>query len=44
MIAEAAYFQAEKRGFQPGYELADWLEAEKNIDSSLAMAANTLPA
>lgn len=27
-IAEAAYFRAEKRGFAPGNELDDWLEAE----------------
>lgn len=31
MIAEAAYFKAEKRGFYPGYELCDWLEAEKEL-------------
>jgi hypothetical protein len=27
-IAVAAYFKAEKRGFVPGHELDDWLEAE----------------
>ncbi|EIC28229.1 DUF2934 domain-containing protein [Methylomicrobium album] len=27
-IAVAAYFKAEKRGFTPGRELEDWLEAE----------------
>ena len=31
-IAEAAYWRAERRGFQPGYELEDWLSAEKEID------------
>ena len=31
MIAEAAYYKAEKRNFYPGYELDDWLEAEKEI-------------
>jgi len=25
MIAEAAYYQAERRGFAPGFELEDWL-------------------
>ncbi|WP_446809207.1 DUF2934 domain-containing protein [Methylomonas sp. 2BW1-5-20] len=30
-IAEVAYFKAEKRGFLPGYELGDWLEAEKEV-------------
>jgi hypothetical protein len=29
MIAEAAYYRAEKRHFAPGQELDDWLEAEK---------------
>lgn len=33
MIAEAAYYRAEKRGFEPGKELEDWLEAEKEIDA-----------
>lgn len=28
MIAEAAYYKAEKRGFVSGYEKQDWLEAE----------------
>jgi hypothetical protein len=27
-IAHAAYLRAEKRGFSPGQEVADWLEAE----------------
>lgn len=31
MIAEAAYFRAEKRGFAPGFELFDWLDAEREI-------------
>lgn len=31
MIADAAYFRAEKRGFQPGHELEDWLAAEQEI-------------
>lgn len=31
MIAEAAYFRAEKRGFAPGDECRDWLEAEREI-------------
>ncbi len=28
-IAEAAYYKAEKRGFEAGFEQEDWLEAEK---------------
>ncbi|MGR8979229.1 MAG: DUF2934 domain-containing protein [Gammaproteobacteria bacterium] len=31
-IAEMAYFKAEKRGFIPGFEEADWFEAEKEFD------------
>jgi Protein of unknown function (DUF2934) len=27
-IAEAAYYRAERRGFEPGYEVEDWLAAE----------------
>lgn len=32
MIAEAAYFRAEQRGFMPGDELGDWLQAEAEVD------------
>ncbi|HVA36502.1 MAG TPA: DUF2934 domain-containing protein [Candidatus Dormibacteraeota bacterium] len=35
MIAEAAYFIAEHRGFSPGCELDDWLEAEREVDRVL---------
>jgi len=31
MIAEAAYFRAEKRDFAPGHELEDWLDAEAEV-------------
>jgi hypothetical protein len=31
LIAVAAYHRAEKRGFAPGYELQDWLDAEADI-------------
>ena len=33
MIAEAAYYRAENRGFAPGWETEDWLAAEKEIDA-----------
>lgn len=33
-IAEIAYFKAEGRGFAPGYELSDWLEAEQELNLS----------
>jgi len=35
MIAEAAYYCAERRGFAPGGELQDWLEAEAQIQARL---------
>ena len=35
-IAEAAFFLAEARGFTPGRELDDWLEAERAVDARLA--------
>ena len=31
MIAEAAYFRAERRGFAHGSELQDWIEAVEEI-------------
>ena len=35
MIAEAAYYRAEQRGFVPGHEMADWLLAESDIERAL---------
>jgi hypothetical protein len=28
-VAETAYYLAEKRGFEPGFEVDDWCAAEK---------------
>lgn len=36
MIAEAAYFNAERRGFAPGNEMSDWLQAEADVEALLA--------
>lgn len=33
LVAEAAYYRAEKRGFAPGNDLQDWVEAEHEIAS-----------
>lgn len=33
MVRERAYLKAEKRGFLPGHELDDWLEAENEIEN-----------
>lgn len=35
MIAEAAYFKAERRGFNGGDAVRDWCEAEVEIDARL---------
>lgn len=35
MIAEAAYFCAERRGFDPGHEIEDWCTAEAQVDEAL---------
>jgi hypothetical protein len=35
MVAAAAYFIAERRGFEPGHELEDWVAAEAAVDSRL---------
>lgn len=43
MIAEAAYHRAERRGFEPGYELDDWLAAEKEVDALLAAGRQMPP-
>lgn len=36
MIAEAAYYLAEQRGFASGRDQEDWLLAEKRIDDALS--------
>jgi hypothetical protein len=33
MVAEAAYYLAERRGFAPGKALDDWLQAEDEIEA-----------
>ena len=38
MIAKMAYYRAEKRGFEPGWEQEDWLESEKLVDEMLSKA------
>lgn len=35
MIEEAAYYIAEKRGFKPGNDQQDWLEAERQIRNKM---------
>lgn len=38
LIAQAAYFIAERRGFAPGNELEDWLQAEAEIEACMKAA------
>jgi hypothetical protein len=39
MIAQAAYFSAERRGFAPGNDVADWLMAEADVARQAAAHA-----
>lgn len=39
LIAEAAYFRAQRRGFAPGGEVEDWLAAEAEVDARLLHSA-----
>ena len=31
LIQESAYFKAKERGFAPGHEVQDWIEAEAEV-------------
>ena len=31
LISEAAYYRAQERGFEPGHELDDWIQAESEV-------------
>jgi hypothetical protein len=35
MIEERAYYLAQQRDFTPGYEMEDWLAAEREVDKGL---------
>ncbi|MGZ8172295.1 MULTISPECIES: DUF2934 domain-containing protein [Methylobacter] len=35
-IAELAFYKAENRGFEPGHELDDWIEAEREFNEMIA--------
>ena len=41
LIAEAAFFRAEKRGFAPGHEVEDWFAAESEVDAKLMHAVGS---
>ncbi len=40
MIADAAYYKAEKRNFAPDHEKEDWVDAVREIDDLIARAKN----
>ena len=42
-VAECAYYKAERRGFAPGSELDDWLEAERELAAMTATTAAKIP-
>jgi len=33
-VRVAAYYLAERRGFEPGHELEDWINAEAQLDAT----------
>ena len=35
LIEEAAYYRAKQRGFEPGHELEDWIQAESEVVARL---------
>jgi hypothetical protein len=43
MTAEAAYYLAERRSFQPGHELEDWVAAEGEIQDLWTRALEEAP-
>ena len=36
LISEAAYYRAKQRGFEPGHELEDWIQAEAEVRQRVA--------
>jgi hypothetical protein len=42
MVAEAAYYLAEKRCFAPGFEEQDWQAARQQIEAQLRAARNPM--
>src|SRR5215212_8052836 len=39
LIEEAAYYRAKQRGFEPGHELEDWIQAESEVRRRLGANA-----
>jgi hypothetical protein len=43
IIAEMAYFRAQRRGFEPGHELEDWAAAEADFKTRHGYAIARAP-
>jgi hypothetical protein len=43
LILEAAYFRAKQRGFTPGFELEDWIQAEAEVMSRIGSPQGRSP-
>jgi hypothetical protein len=43
LILEAAYFRAKQRGFTPGYELEDWIQAEAEVMNRIGSRSHRSP-
>jgi hypothetical protein len=37
LITQAAYYRARRRGFAPGHEFEDWIEAEAEVMTRLGL-------
>lgn len=35
LVSEAAYYRAKQRGFKPGHEVEDWIQAEAEVLSRI---------
>lgn len=43
LVRTAAYFRAQRRGFEPGYEWEDWLAAEAEVSTRTGVAPPAPP-
>jgi hypothetical protein len=42
LIARAAYFRAQQRGFETGHEQQDWYAAEAEVDAALGVGGQSV--
>jgi DUF2934 family protein len=43
LVSEAAYYRAKQRGFTPGHEIEDWVQAEAEVMRRIAGRENRSP-